>query len=207
VSRPDRWVIDPPAEHDPGMARDGIAAAAPPPAPRRLLEEVVARTPLDTWTAPGAPPADVLAMPATEEWAPAFRRGLARPRWPCAVGGVGGGAGRSWSGRPPTCRHDDRPCTAAAAGAGSPRTWRAAAQRPRGAARLLDDLPGPWPEPLAEAVVDALTRWSRGSTPVWHLRELCSLAAPALPVGWAPRWPRLAEHTAATTRARAPPTR
>jgi hypothetical protein len=39
----------------------------------------------------------------------------------------------------------------------------------------------------------------RGGTPVWHLRELCSLAAPAMPVGWAPRLRALAEHTAAAT--------
>jgi hypothetical protein len=190
----DRWVIDPPAGHDPGMARDGIAAPAAGDARAELLEEVVARTPLDTWIGAGRTPADVLAMPATEEWAPAFRRGLARaavalrsPEWAAALVGAP-------DVRPDPALHRLLPPERLAAHlAGRLRT------DPEGAARLLDDLPGPWPEPLAKAVVDALTAMVRGGTPVWHLRELCSLAAPALPVGWAPRLRALAEHTAATT--------
>ena len=78
-----RLAITPPAERDDSMRRDGIrrtpaAAGSPLPDRSRLLLEVVARTPLRTWTgAFGLAAAQVVAMPAGD-WAPLLFTGWAR---------------------------------------------------------------------------------------------------------------------------------
>jgi hypothetical protein len=203
----DRWVIEPPAAHDAELARDGIAPPTVAGGRGELLEEIVARTPLDTWAGTGRSPADALAMPATEEWAPAFRRGLARAvvaqrarDWAAPLAAQLAGAG--------TERRADQLLGAAISAALHrllPPDQLAAhlAERlrrdPDGARPLLANFPGAWPEPLAEAVLAALTTLTNAATPVWHLRELCALAARSMPVGYAPRLRELADRIAART--------
>jgi Family of unknown function (DUF5691) len=76
-SRGPRLVITPPAEVDASMRRDGIEPVAPAGRAQmservRLVREVVARTPLRTWTdAFGMTAAQVLALPSSD-WAPAL---------------------------------------------------------------------------------------------------------------------------------------
>jgi len=82
-------VIDPPAECDTGMRRDGItpgpgAGPHPPPHPpsladrTRLMLEVVARTPLRTWTEKfKLTPAEIVAVPSGD-WAPLLFTGWTR---------------------------------------------------------------------------------------------------------------------------------
>jgi hypothetical protein len=76
-------IITPPADRDDSMRRDGIppipaAPGSARPDRRRLLLEIVARTPLSTWTAAaGLSPAQVAARPAGD-WAPALFSGWAR---------------------------------------------------------------------------------------------------------------------------------
>jgi hypothetical protein len=79
-----RLVVVPP-EGDDGMRRDGID-----PKPRSggqrawWLEQLLARTPLPTWTSTShgtplaASPAEILALPIADDWAPVVHRGLAR---------------------------------------------------------------------------------------------------------------------------------
>ncbi|WP_019634247.1 DUF5691 domain-containing protein [Actinomadura atramentaria] len=74
--RAQTWLhVEPPAEHDEGMARDGVpfhpegsfAPGRTPAPPRAWLREIVARTPPATWTgAFGLPPAEILALPVTD---------------------------------------------------------------------------------------------------------------------------------------------
>ncbi|POM23287.1 hypothetical protein BTM25_44400 [Actinomadura rubteroloni] len=73
--RAQTWIaVTPPAEHDEGMARDGVPfhpegsfAPGRTPAPQQAwLREILARTPLATWPDVFAlPPAEILALPVT----------------------------------------------------------------------------------------------------------------------------------------------
>ncbi|MCO1657693.1 SWIM zinc finger family protein [Pseudonocardia sp. S2-4] len=195
----DRWVVDPPAEFDPGLRRDGVTPPARGTDARaELLVEVVARTPLSTWTAlADRSPAQVLAMPVTEAWAPALRRGLTRAavaagdaEWAQAL------AGTAERGRP--VGPDDDLVTLAARGL-LPAEWVAThlvpalARDPGVARRVLAGVPTPWPEPVARAVYAAVEAVARAGTFSWQLRELCALAATGMPVAWAPPLARLAE--------------
>jgi hypothetical protein len=64
-----RIVVEPPAEHDEAMLRDGIPFHAAERVGNRAgwLREVLARTPLATWTGLfGAPPEEVVDLPVTD---------------------------------------------------------------------------------------------------------------------------------------------
>ncbi|WP_214407094.1 DUF5691 domain-containing protein, partial [Pseudonocardia lacus] len=199
----DRWLVEPPAEFDPGLRRDGV------PAPARggdvraeLLTEVVARSPLATWTGlAGRSPAQLLAMPITEAWAAAFRRGLVRAtvaagdaEWALALADT---AERDRPANP--ARNDEDDVVTMAAHGLLPAEWVAThlvpvlARNPGVARRVLEGVPAPWPEPVARAVFAAVEAVARGSAFSWQLRELCSLAATGMPVGWARQLARLAE--------------
>jgi hypothetical protein len=65
-----RLVIVPPAESDPSMWRDGIPRRPAGKVPQVLVLEIVARTPLGTWTEKfGLPAARILTVPAGD-WTP-----------------------------------------------------------------------------------------------------------------------------------------
>jgi hypothetical protein len=78
-----RLVVSPPPRSDASMRRDGITAGpaagpAPQAARARLVLEVLARTPLRTWTDEfGLAPAQIAALPAGS-WAPVLLAGWAR---------------------------------------------------------------------------------------------------------------------------------
>jgi hypothetical protein len=79
-TRGTRLVATPPAQCDAAMRRDGIApgpsaTSSHPAGPARLMAEVLARTPLRTWTDGfGRPPEQILALPSGG-WAPVLLAG------------------------------------------------------------------------------------------------------------------------------------
>ncbi|MBO4209648.1 SWIM zinc finger family protein [Micromonospora echinofusca] len=198
----DRLVVDPPAGCDAAMRRDGVD----PQPPRGvgpgawLLEEILAATPLATWTdLTGRPPAGLLALPVGDDWAPVLRRGWARAAvdqqdvaWADAlVDGVDAPTGRQSADLPDALRwrlHELLPAD---------RLTRLAADTlrsdPNRAHRLLGLHPGPWPDELADTVADTIGRRARGNDNTWHLAELCRLAALAMPPHYTDRISRLAE--------------
>jgi uncharacterized protein DUF5691/SWIM zinc finger len=197
----DRWLIDPPAAHDADLARDGIAPPTTAGGRGELLEEIVARTPLGTWTGAGRNPAEVLAMAAPDEWALAWRRGLVR-----AV--VAQGA-TTWAeplaallaGLPGERRADGLLAAALPRLLPPERLAAHLAERlrrdPNSAHPQLEAFAGAWPEPLARAVFDALAVLTRGTSPTWHLSGMCAAAARSMPVGWARPLAELGERVAA----------
>ncbi|MEH1014319.1 SWIM zinc finger family protein [Micromonospora sp. CPCC 206060] len=198
----DRLVVDPPTECDAAMRRDGVD----PQPPRGvglgawLLEEIVAATPLATWTdTVGRAPAGLLAMPVDDDWAPVLRRGWARAAvdeqnatWAAAlVDAVGVPTGRQSAELPDALLwrlHELLPAD---------RLTRLAADTlrsdPNRAHRLLGLHPGTWPEELADTVTDTIEQRARGNDNTWHLAELCRLAALAMPPSHTDRISRLAE--------------
>lgn len=186
-------LVDPPAECDRQLRRDGINPNPPAGVGSRAwwLQELLARTPLATWTPLLAPdPAAVLALPMGD-WAGAVRRGLARaaaaqgnPEWAAAS------VDRLWPQAPATPH--DRPLleslyetlAPAARADRAVAVFRSDSKRAgaAGADRLLDRLlelcPRPWPPELADAVLAAIAGQARGG----QLSTLCALAATRLPV-------------------------
>ncbi|MEV4757362.1 DUF5691 domain-containing protein [Micromonospora sp. NPDC049559] len=184
-------VVTPPAEYDPFLLRDGV-----PPTPPRgvgagawLLEEIVARTPLDTWSRLlGRPAAAVLALDVADDWATVLHRGMARaavaqrdPEWVTALADL-------WS-RPVNRDLDpaDERLAAQLHEALSPvelarYTARSLRRDPARAVRLLELNPGPWPAELGAAVLAAISALAEDRY-AWQFNEVCRLAAAALPVG------------------------
>ncbi|MGN9907895.1 SWIM zinc finger family protein [Phytohabitans sp. LJ34] len=208
----DRLVVTPPGECDAAMRRDGVQ----PKPPRGigpqawLLEEILARTPLDTWTTAFARTADqVLALPVADHWGPTLHKGLARaavvqrdPAWVTVLADE--------MSRPVNKDQDpyDEALTAQLYEALPPEALaRYAAQAlgrdPIRAHRLLAMQTGPWPDDLAVAVLDAIKVLAAGERHAWHIGELCRTAAPSMPVSFAGRAAALAEALHAAD----PPTR
>jgi hypothetical protein len=208
----ERLVVTPPGECDAGMRRDGVQ----PKPPRGigpqawLLEEILARTPLDTWTTAFARTADrILDLPVADDWGPTVHKGLARaavvqrdPVWVTRLADE--------MSRPVNKDLDpyDEALTAQLYEAlPPPELARYAAQAlgrdPIRAHRLLAMQTGPWTDDLAVAVLDAIKVLASGERHAWHIGELCRTAAPSMPVGFAGRAAALAEALSATD----PPTR
>ncbi len=82
-TRGTRLVATPPAQCDAAMRRDGIApgpsaTSSHPAGQARLMAEVLARTPLRTWTDGfGRPPEQILALPSGD-WTPVLLAGWSR---------------------------------------------------------------------------------------------------------------------------------
>lgn len=188
----DRLVVTPPAEFDAGMRRDGVQPRAPQGiGPQAwLLEEVVARTPLDTWTtAFDLPPADVLALPANDDWSLTVHKGMARaaaaqhdPAWAILLADT----------------VTDDVLTAQLYEALPPAELaryaaRALRRDPIRAHRLIALQSGAWADELAAAVLEAIEALARGERHAWHIGELCRSAAPSMPVHFADHAAALAE--------------
>ncbi|GLI02877.1 SWIM zinc finger family protein [Phytohabitans aurantiacus] len=188
----DRLVVTPPAEFDAGMRRDGVQPRAPQGVGPQawLLEEVVARTPLDTWTtAFGMPPADVLALPANDDWSLTVHKGMARaaaaqhdPAWAVLLADTVSDdvlAAQLYEALPPPelARH----------------AARALRSDPIRAHRLISLHTGAWPDELAAAVLEAVGTLAEGQRHAWHIGELCRSAAPLMPVHFAEPAAALAE--------------
>jgi Family of unknown function (DUF5691) len=173
--------VEPPAACDKTMRRDGVAPK--PPAGVKVGErawwvrEILARTPLSIW------PADLLDRPVADGWAADLHTGLAQaareqdnPLWADRLLAVVDGNGLAellYPALSPGRRVDA--VTVLLAGSAEPYE----------VARLLGLCPTPWPAPLCAAVLDAIDRFSRGTT-AYQVEALCRLAALHLPVEWAP---------------------
>jgi hypothetical protein len=190
-----------PAACDTGMRRDGITPRPPVGVGERAwwLEELITRTPLREWGAP----ATFLAMPATDEWAPVLRRGLARaaaaqadPAWATALTGplteeVTAG------GRPDDrllleALYDALPSDALVALAVGVLRRGLAGAAAVGVEHVLELCPRPWPPALTDAVFAALDDRTGRRAAGWRLAGLCELAALRLSTTVAGRAARLA---------------
>jgi hypothetical protein len=190
-----------PAACDTGMRRDGITPRPPVGVGERAwwLEELITRTPLREWGAPDT----FLAMPATDEWAPVLRRGLARaaaaqadPAWATALTGplteeVTAG------GRPDDrllleALYDALPSDALVALAVGVLRRGLAGAAAVGVEHVLELCPRPWPPALTDAVFAALDDRTGRRAAGWRLAGLCELAALRLSTTVAGRAARLA---------------
>jgi len=188
---PSRVDVRPPGQCDAAMQRDGVAARPPAGTGQRAwwLEEVLARTPVRTWGAPG----DLLDRHVADEWAGVVRRGLARAAAAQRDGEWAGAlVDRLWPEATVAQRPEDRLLLEALYDAllRAERAGRAAAVLRRdpgrataaGVERLLELCPRPWPEPLASATVTALEVLVLGGASPWRLAGLAALAGTRLPV-------------------------
>ncbi|MEV6595815.1 SWIM zinc finger family protein [Actinoplanes sp. NPDC051346] len=187
----DRVAVTPPAELTDELRRDGVAAQ-----PARgngvrawLLEEVVAGTPLATWTtAFGRGPSAVVDLARGNDWEAALLHGWAK----AAITQ----ADSDWASA--LVRNDSRE---SAAGLREAVRWdlhlllppadlaRIAADFLRRedhlAHRLLAVHPGAWPDELAVAVIETIAHRARTDRHSWQLAELCRAAATAMPPAYA----------------------
>ncbi|HET6483026.1 MAG TPA: DUF5691 domain-containing protein, partial [Actinoplanes sp.] len=189
VASADRLVVTPPEELDAALRRDGVAAT-----PARgigvsawLLEEIVAGTPLDTWS----DPATMLRLARGNDWETPLLHGWAKAAvaeedavWAGALLSEASGALREavrWDLHlvlPP----DELGRLAADA-----------LRRDDGLAnRLLAIHPGHWPEELSVAVLETIAHRARTDRHTWQLGELCRAAGLAMPPGYADLVARLA---------------
>jgi Family of unknown function (DUF5691) len=197
-------VVEPPAQCDAGMRRDGIAPKPPQGVGERAwwLEQVVARTPLGTWT--DGDPADFLGLPVPEGWGPVLLLGLT------AAAVAAGDA--TWAAllfdRLVTLHQPDRRL-------GDPELLDAliAIVRPeqlalravallrrdpsggQGLDALLRRCPRPWPPSLVDGLLAALGGPVEQLGSTWRINNLCRLAAARLPTGCADRFAALATAT------------
>jgi hypothetical protein len=199
----DRLIVTPPPETDAGLRRDGVPAKAPTGVgvSAWLLTEIVAGTALQHWTdAFGRDPAGVIELARGDDFGTPMLHGFARAaiaqrdaRWAAALVDAAESArpGRS-GGLPPELTWDLHlvlpPAELARFAA------RALGDDPARAHRLLAVHPGEWPDDLAVAVIDVITRRARTDQHAWQLAELCRAAAPAMPPRHATTITRLAAH-------------
>ncbi|MEU4622167.1 SWIM zinc finger family protein [Actinoplanes sp. NPDC023801] len=187
----DRLTVDPPAELDRDLSRDGVGAV-----PVRgvgagawLLEEVVAGTPLDTWA--GLDPAGWLTVARGHDWANPLLHGWAKAAvvqrdagWATTLLAADAGVLRE------AVRWDLHlvlpPDRLARLAAEALRTEDGSAQR------LLSLHPGPWPDGLSVAVLETVEQRARTDRHTWQLSELCRAAGLAMPPEYADLAGRLA---------------
>jgi hypothetical protein len=192
----DRLEVSPPAELTPELRRDGVAAQ-----PARgtgvhawLLEEVVAGTPLESWTtAFRRDPAAVVELARDHDWEIPLLHGWAKAAiaqadsaWATAL--VFHDAGEGAAKLREAVRWDLHlllpPGDLARIAADFLR------REDHHAHRLLAVHPGAWPDELAVAVVETIAHRARTDRHSWQLAELCRASALAMP-------PRYAVHVAA----------
>jgi len=194
-----RLVIHPPPELTPELQRDGVASQ-----PARgtgvqawLLEEVIAGTPLESWTAAfDRDPAAVVELARGHDWETPLLHGWAKAAivqgaaaWAVALVGTdaGDGAGKLRE----AVRWDLHlllpPGDLARIAADFLR------REDHLAHRLLAVHPGEWPDELAVAVVETIALRARTDKHSWQLAELCRAAALAMPARYAAHVAALAE--------------
>jgi hypothetical protein len=202
----DRLIVTPPREVDAGLRRDGVPATPPPGvgAGAFLLTEIVAGTPLATWTDGfGRGPADVIDLARDDDFRAPLLHGWARAAiaqrdagWAAALVDaaerVRPGRSGTTGGLPPELSWDLHLVLPPAELAGF--AARALGDDPARAHRLLSVHPGEWPDDLAVAVIDVIARRARTDQHAWQLAELCRAAALAMPARHATAIGRLALH-------------
>ncbi|MFI7547545.1 DUF5691 domain-containing protein [Actinoplanes sp. NPDC049599] len=192
----DRLEVTPPAELTPELRRDGVAAQ-----PARgtgvqawLLEEVIAGTPLASWTtAFHRDPAAIVELARGHDWETPLLHGWGKAAiaqadsaWAAALvlNDAGDGAGKLRE----AVRWDLHlllpPGDLARIAADFLR------REDHHAHRLLAVHPGAWPDELAVAVLETIAHRARTDRHSWQLAELCRASALAMP-------PRYAVHVAA----------
>ena len=204
-----RLTVHPPTACDATMQRDGIAATSPTGRADRAfwLGEIVAATPLATWTDTYGPPAEVLGLPVSDAWQQDLRDAWSRAavrqgdaRWARALLALPAGesipvgsAAKLLAVLPQQERAE----------------WTAGFLAGHGLAdafQLLVACPAPWPEALGRAALGALGQvagtggypWSHSgvigvaerSLPPEVADEVSALAEGAIPA-WAETFARL----------------
>jgi Family of unknown function (DUF5691)/SWIM zinc finger len=199
----ERLVVTPPADLDPAMRRDGVAAT-----PARglgvsswLLEEIIAGAPLDIWSDPVA----MVRLAGGSDWESALLHGWAKAAiaqtdaaWATALVDAAASALREsvrWD------LHLVLPADEIG------RLAADALRREDGMAhRLLSIHPGPWSAELSVAVLESIAHRARTDRHTWQLGELCRAAALTMPPAYAEVVHRLgvqlAEQPADQSRAR-----
>jgi hypothetical protein len=167
-----------PAEYDASMRRDGVTPKPPSGTGERAwwLEEILARTPLQTW------PGVLTVGAAAADWAVTVHRGLARavaaerePRWAAGLLDRLGDDAR------------DRELAAALYPVVAPADLVQRAVRALSEGRtavwgaLLAACPAPWPAPLARAALAGIESLAGRPPLTGDLQRLCRLAAVRLP--------------------------
>lgn len=194
-----RLVVHPPAELTPELQRDGVAAQ-----PARgtgvqawLLEEVIAGTPLESWTtAFDRGPAAVVELARGHDWETPLLHGWAKAaiaqgasEWAAAL--VFNDAGEDAARLREALRWDLHlllpPGDLARIAADFLR------REDHLAHRLLAVHPGEWPDELAVAVLETIVHRAGTDKHSWQLAELCRAAAPAMPARYAAHVAALAE--------------
>ncbi len=194
-----RLVVTPPEELTPELRRDGVNAQ-----PARgtgvqawLLEEVIAGTPLPTWTTTfDRRPAAVVELARGHDWETPLLHGWARAaitqgdsQWATAL--VFNDTGEGATKLREAVRWDLHlllpPGDLARIAADFLR------REDHLAHRLLAVHPGEWPEELAVAVVETIAHRARTDKHSWQLAELCRAAALAMPPRYAAPVTALAE--------------
>ncbi|HEV8570548.1 MAG TPA: DUF5691 domain-containing protein, partial [Actinoplanes sp.] len=189
----DRLLVDPPDQLDPDLRRDGAGTT-----PARgaginawLLEEIVAGTPLDTWTARfDRSPGDILELIRGHDWETPLLHGWAKAaiaqrdgRWAGAL--VANDSHNKAAGLRDSVRWDLHlllpPADLARIATDFLR------REDHLANRLLAIHTGDWPDELAVAVIETIARRARTDRHSWQLAELCRSAALAMPPRYAPQ--------------------
>jgi hypothetical protein len=194
----DRLLVDPPQAAGPALRRDGVAAT-----PTRgtgigawLLEEVLAGTPLSTWTeAFDRAPPEVVDLARGHDWETPLMHGWAKAAivqsdsvWAEAL--LDAESRKGAAGLREAVRWDLHLILPPA------ELGRLAAEALRRedhvAHRLLAVHPGRWPDELALAVTETIAHRARTDRHSWQLGELCRAAAMAMPTSYAAPVERLA---------------
>jgi hypothetical protein len=187
-------VVNPPAECDLGMRRDGITPKPPAGVGARAwwLEQVVALAPQTAW--PGSAE-EFVRRPVPDGWSTTVHRGLARaaamqrsPAWAAATLDALGTT-HPWDRAAAAALYpilDGDQLVARATAALSEAvnaTW----------GPLLAACPAPWSDGLARAALVGISAFARRSELAGDLYQLCRLGAFRLPVTYAPAARALAE--------------
>ncbi|WP_441245716.1 DUF5691 domain-containing protein [Kitasatospora sp. McL0602] len=203
-----RLVVDPPAECDAAMQRDGVPPKSPTGRGERAwwFGEVVAATPLGVWTGDtGLDPAQLLALPVVEqEWTEDLREGWAR----AAVRQQDAVWARALLGPAPTVRPARRGRPDRTAGASAKllavlppaerAAWTASYIAAHGlgeAFQALGACATPWTPPLSTAVVAALRRAADSGAYPWSHSGVLGMTERALAPETAPEVESLAAVT------------
>jgi hypothetical protein len=183
--------VSPPAECDAGMLRDGVHAKPPTGTGERAwwLEELIARTPLKSWTTDD--PAAFVKLKVADDWTWPLRRGLARAAVMQRDSAWAGALLDAFAARVRGGEHqEDRLLAeallpvlgAAELAARATAAVRAFPEAVLGSYRQLELCPVPWPAELTAAVFAGIAATAIDAKQGYRVGEICRLAAVSAPV-------------------------